>query len=335
MTYALKPHRQAGFTIIELAIALTIVAFIVGGLAVPISTRIAEQQYTDTQANIDRAVETLVGFAINNRRLPCPDVNMAAAAAADNRDGLEDTQLNAAGAITGCAVGTLGTQSAVDGASWGDIPWRSLGLQPPNNADAWNNRLRYAVFTPLTTQAIAPPPAVGLRCATGVDAAAIPATIAVGLGNLFCQTQRPFTPATSNAGITAALDIRCANPIAAPGAPAPGCLFGAGPNNNFVVANNAVFVVYSHGANGWGATNARDLTAAQPFLAGTTSNDDLENIPEAQGDGVADDVINARRRFVVRARSNGTSNAGEFDDVLTFMSANTLAAKLLAAGVWP
>lgn len=328
----LKRKKHAGFTIIELAVALTIVALIVGGLAVPLSTRMAEQQYTDTQVNIDKAVEALVGFAINNRRLPCPDVNTAAV---DNRDGLEDTLPLGGGAVTGCAAGTLGTQSAVDGASWGDIPWRSLGLQPPNNEDAWNNRLRYAVFTPLTTQTIG---AVALNCATGVAAAAPPATTAVGLSNLFCQTQRPYAPLLPASGITAALDIRCANPTAPPGTPAPNCLFGAapaGPNNNFIVANNAVFVVYSHGANAWGSTNARDLTSTKPFLAGNTSNDDLENIPEAQGGGIADATINARRRFVVRARSNGTSNAGEFDDVLTFVSANTLAAKLLAAGVWP
>jgi prepilin-type N-terminal cleavage/methylation domain-containing protein len=143
-----KQKKNLGFTIIELAVALTIVALIVGGLAVPLGTRMAEQQYTETQANIDKAVEALIGFAINNRRLPCPDVSTAAV---DNRDGLEDP-LVPAGAITGCNPGFTGIQSAINSASWGDIPWRSLGLQPPGHEDAWNNRLRYAVFTPLTTQ---------------------------------------------------------------------------------------------------------------------------------------------------------------------------------------
>jgi type II secretory pathway pseudopilin PulG len=308
-------HRHAGFTIIELAVALTIMAFIIGGLAIPISTRLAEQQYIDTQASIDKAVEALLGFAVNNHRLPCPDVSTLAA---DNRDGLEDVTnlpVGAANPISGCHAGFAGIQSAANGASWGDIPWRTLGLQTPANQDAWNNRLRYAVFTPLTTQTAT------AACGAGA-----------GLSNVFCTTTLPTVPA-----ITAALDIRCANPTSPPGTPAPNCLFSAPANvdTNFVLAQNAVFVVYSHGANGWGSTNANDLTSTKVFLAGTTSNDEQENIPEAQGAGFADATINARRRFVTRARSGTTSNAGEYDDVLTYMSANTFAAKMLAAGVWP
>ena len=138
-----------GFTLIELAVALTIVALVIGGLAVPVSKRIAEQQYIDTQTNIDKAIETLVGYAIQNRRLPCPDVSTATA---DNRDGFEDIA-GAVGSVTGCSIGVTGTASKAadyhsdpEGVSWGDLPWQTLGLAPPYNVDAWNNRLRYAVL---------------------------------------------------------------------------------------------------------------------------------------------------------------------------------------------
>jgi prepilin-type N-terminal cleavage/methylation domain-containing protein len=311
-----KYTRRQGFTLIELAVALTIVALIVGGLAVPVSTRLAEQQYTDTQASIDKAVEALYGFAITNRRLPCPDVSTAAA---DNRDGLEDPTL-VAGSVTGCAAGLpLAIHSDANGASWGDLPWQTLGLASPNNQDAWGNRLRYAVFTPLTLQSAYAVPALG----------SVNCFAASGFTNINCQT--------SIGGITASLDIRCANITAPPATAAPGCLQAALPTpaTNFRIAQNAVFVVYSHGANAWGATKISDRTAIKLFVAGSTPNSDLENIPENQGLGAGAATIAARRRFVLRTRSDASSTAGEFDDLLTFVSSNTLAAKLLAAGVWP
>lgn len=281
-----------GFTIIELAVALTIVSLIIGSLAVPLGTRIAEQQYTDTQNSIDKAVEALVGFAALNGRLPCPDMRTADAVA-DNRDGAEDPRLEA-GLIIGCNAGFGGTNSDAGNASWGDLPWQTLGLQAPNNQDAWNNRLRYAVFEPLTH---APP--------------VFPASL--GAANL---------------------DIRCGNPTSLPptvGAafvPAPGCL-PIPVANPYQVSANAVFVVYSHGTNAWGSTNILDVTTARPFLAPIPINDETANTPEN------DAAALFRRQFVTRARSEAESNSGEFDDLLSYMSATTFAAKMLSAGRFP
>ena len=78
-----------GFTLIELAIALAIVSLLLGGISVPLSKRIAEQQYAETQASIDKAMEALIGFALLNQRLPCPDISTSTT---DNRDGFEDTR---------------------------------------------------------------------------------------------------------------------------------------------------------------------------------------------------------------------------------------------------
>lgn len=135
-----------GFTLIELAIALAIVSLLLGGISVPLSKRIAEQQYAETQASIDKAMEALIGFALLNKRLPCPDISTSTT---DNRDGFEDTSAAAGGCRAGANTGSLDYSLAYDatGASWGDLPWKTLGLSPLDGADAWNNRLRYAVVS--------------------------------------------------------------------------------------------------------------------------------------------------------------------------------------------
>ena len=319
----MKKNITKGFTLIELAVALTIVALVVGGLAVPISKRIAEQQYTDTQANIDKAIEALVGYAIQNRRLPCPDVSTATA---DNRNGLEKT-VGGIGAVTGCSIGIAGTgatagdyHSDADGASWGDLPWQTIGLSPPYNVDAWNNRLRYAVFTPLVTQS-------GTAAVCSGNA---------GFANLSCLTFLDGAAAPSGK-----LDIRCVNP-ANPLVPTTiplGCTQNTVPN--YSVSTNAVFVVYSMGANGWGATSMVDLGTTSKLAFNATRfakyPDEGANAPEYIPLSGLNTAATAalRRQFVVRSRTDEISTSGGFDDLLSFMSAPTLAAKLSSAGVWP
>lgn len=285
------PTKTKGFTLIEVAVAITIVALLIGSMAVPLSSRLAEQQYTDTQANIDKAMEALMGFALTNQRLPCPDMDTTTPVGV--RDGLE--KLNAAG--TACNAGTL-TNTTAGVVSWGDLPWRTIGLSAPNNADAWDNRLRYAVFEPL---------------------ASMPAAPAIALTAV-------------NVGIAVQLDIRCAKPPAtppvttAPVANAPGCT--ANPvADPFQLNPAASFVVYSHGRNALGATSINDLGTIGMALT-TTVPDQIANAPELETTAAG------RRQFVTRTRSGPNSNAGEYDDVLTYMSANTLAAKLFAAGLW-
>ena len=112
-----------GFTLIELAVAIAIITLLLGSLLVPLQTQVAQRQISDTQKALDDFREALLGFAVANGYLPCPDT--------DN-DGLE----NVAG--TGrCSI------VAGDNSAYGNLPWQTLGITV--NADVWGNRFRYSV----------------------------------------------------------------------------------------------------------------------------------------------------------------------------------------------
>lgn len=133
------PGRRAdagGFTLAELAIALTILALIAGSLLLPLGARIELQRESDTRALLADALLALEGYAASHPaadgkpHLPCPDKSGEAGAGIAN-DGQEDREGHS------CVAGE------------GNFPWATLGL---GSEDAWSNRLRYAV-TPVFADA--------------------------------------------------------------------------------------------------------------------------------------------------------------------------------------
>lgn len=81
------------------------------------------------------------------------------------------------------------------------------------------------------------------------------------------------------------------------------------------VAAGAPFVLISHGANGWGALNVGNTTLAAP-----ASLDEQENLG-------ADDGC-----YVSRAPSKPGDAAGEFDDLVTWLSFGVLVNRACPAG---
>ena len=112
---------ERGFTLIELAIALFVVALVLGSLLVPLGTQIEQRQVAQTEKTIDQLKDALVGYAVANGYLPCPDAMSGGGA----NDGVEDVAAN----------GTCGSDD-------GNFPWVTLGT---GATDAWNNRYRYHV----------------------------------------------------------------------------------------------------------------------------------------------------------------------------------------------
>lgn len=77
MRSVLVPSRQrrlfdAGFSLVELAVVLFVVALLLGGLVTPLAAQREMQQRQQARAQLAEVVEALQGFAVINGRAPCP-----------------------------------------------------------------------------------------------------------------------------------------------------------------------------------------------------------------------------------------------------------------------
>ncbi len=157
-------RSQAGFSLIELALGLVIVATLMSALLVPLATQIDQRRTTETDRLLEQAREAVLGFAAGHGRLPCP-----ATATSNGQESPSPPSSN----------GVCTTHR-------GFLPAVTLGLSPVDGAgfqtDAFGgdiNRLRYAVseaVKPSTANMLFTAPN-GLR---GIDAASQIATSSTG-----------------------------------------------------------------------------------------------------------------------------------------------------------
>lgn len=119
-------RRQRGFSLVELAVVLTIVALLLSSLLYTFSAQVEQRNRNETEQRLAEARELLLGFAIVNGRLPCP------ATAASY--GVEAP----AGGGAACTSPYNGFLPAV---TIGFKPIDALGF----GVDSWGNRIRYAL----------------------------------------------------------------------------------------------------------------------------------------------------------------------------------------------
>ena len=109
--------RNGGFTLIELAVTMFIIALLLGSILVPLATQVEQRQISETQKKQEDIKDALTGYAVANGYLPCPAISAS--------NGLED---RTAGVCTGNRQGFL--------------QWETLGV---SKLDAWGRIYRYSV----------------------------------------------------------------------------------------------------------------------------------------------------------------------------------------------
>ncbi len=126
-------RRARGFTITELAVVMTIVAFLLGTLMYTLSAQTEQRNFEETRRRLDVARELLLSFAIVNGRLPCP----------------ARLSPSSSGAESIATVAPSGTGGTCNLYYDGYLPAASIGFSPADGdgigVDAWGNRIRYAV----------------------------------------------------------------------------------------------------------------------------------------------------------------------------------------------
>ncbi len=109
--------RATGFSLVELAIVLVIIGLLLGAAVIPLSSQMERNRRNETRQQIEDIVDALIGYAVINKHLPCPDFN---------GNGLDDDH---------CAGGPGRFYS-------GPLPGAALGVK---TRDAWGRPLTYVV----------------------------------------------------------------------------------------------------------------------------------------------------------------------------------------------
>jgi len=109
------PRHGTGFTLVDLAIVLVIVALLASGLMVGIAAQRNAAETIDAQRQLENIRETLTGFALTHGRLPCPALPNL-------------TSSDASVGVENCAQ------------PHGVLPWVTLGLP---EVDPWGRRFTY------------------------------------------------------------------------------------------------------------------------------------------------------------------------------------------------
>jgi prepilin-type N-terminal cleavage/methylation domain-containing protein len=250
---------QRGFTLIELAIVMFIVALLIGGMLLPLSAQQDIRSSGETQKILADARDALLGFAMANDRLPCPAVK--------DTTGVES--------VVGPPC-VPGSPCVCTNPYDGFLPAATLGLSPVDAQgyllDGWGgesiHRVRYAVTTNSTTAVRnnAFTTASGMKNATYTDGSNVTTTGMTALTPdlQICSTGTGITTATPDTAACAA---------------------------NATLATDAVAVIYSLGKNaGTGGTSSDEKHNPNPQSAALVAPD-RAFVSAPQGTAFDDQVV--------------------------------------------
>lgn len=225
-------RRSRGFSLVELAVVVAIVAFLMGGLMYTLSAQTEQRSFEETRRRLEQARELILAFAITNGRLPCPARNIATNVPLTVPG--DEVVTTATGCIGDTVTDYYGTiiSAGPPLVTGGFLPARSIGYQQVDSAgfavDAWGNRLRYVVANLIT------------NCSGSSTTPHFVNTVNLKNNGISCQPN-DLLICKSATGITSTTCGGAANQIM---------------SQSLVVA-----IIYSTGKNGAGATGGTDEAA--------------------------------------------------------------------------
>ena len=125
--------KNAGFSLIEMAVVLVITGLILGTVIGAMNVQITGQRIKQTQERQQVIKEALINFVLQNSRLPCPALNT-----------LPDTDVNAGNESCSPTVNSIDVPSA-NSAYFGAVPWKALGIPAESAKDAYGRRFTFVV----------------------------------------------------------------------------------------------------------------------------------------------------------------------------------------------
>lgn len=295
-----RVRKQAGFSLIELAVILTIVGLLVASMMETYRGYIRTKVSNDTDYRKDIANQAIISFVINYNRLPCPAdpaLPMGAAnAGVEQRDAVtkaciqtgsilrvdseRQTYANPAFNAASCMAPIPCTGTPRDKVMIGSLPYVTLGIGMKEAIDGWGNKFTYAMSEYMADE----------------------------------------TKFNYHIG---AISIKKLNNSGCPGAPC-GMLHETNQvkhqaaDNETMLDNRTAafpFVILSHGANGKGAYSSY---GTQPVACNSSTGRDVEN---CDGDAVFFSADRSTSIYsLVHADPPGTDPTdpdGYFDDAFT------------------
>ena len=149
-----RTSRSSGFSLVEIAIVLVILAILITAVGIPLATQLDLQKTKDTEKQLDTIKEAIYGFAMANGRLPCP-ASATSAGSESFCSAASPAACGTASLVYNVATnnGRCFSSGSVPPAD-GFVPSATLGLAPVDSSgfiqDGWadgsaTRRLRYAV----------------------------------------------------------------------------------------------------------------------------------------------------------------------------------------------
>ena len=141
--------KQDGFTLIEIAIVLTIIGVLTAGFLSTLQPIFHQSKLTTTEANMNNVINIISGYAQRNNRIPCPsDPDQSVAAQPFGTEFGSGSDGDEVGDCDDTGAGDL-----IEGV----IPFKTLGLGLEDVQDGWGNFITYRispVFAQDTTTAL-------------------------------------------------------------------------------------------------------------------------------------------------------------------------------------